>query len=284
MDEWFTEHNSPTEQMRWKIRKVLFEGKSEFQEVRIIETHDYGTMLILDGVVQVSEKDEAGYHEMLAHVPLYSHPDPRRVLIIGGGDGGTLRDVLQHPGIEKAVMVEIDGMVVEQCRRHFPTLAGGFSDPRAELIIGDGVAHVHQAPDAFYDVVLVDGTDPLGPGEGLFNSEFYRQVSRILTPGGITATHTSENPLIKPWVVETLVKKLAGIFPNTCLFRSEIPIYHTGSWYFAIASKGDDPRLAPFPTERFGNHRGVRKYYTEAIHRAAFAMPAHVEELLARCR
>ncbi|MCC5877394.1 MAG: polyamine aminopropyltransferase [Candidatus Sumerlaeia bacterium] len=284
MEEWFTEHNSPTEQVRWKIRRVLFEGKSEFQTIRIIETHDYGTMLILDGVVQVSEKDEAGYHEMLAHVPLYSHPNPRRVLIIGGGDGGTLREVLNHPGVEQAVMVEIDGMVVEQCRRHFPALAGGFNDPRTELIIGDGVAHVNQAPDASYDVVLVDGTDPLGPGEGLFNSDFYSHVSRILTEDGLTATHTSENPLIKPWVVETLVKKLAGIFPNTCLFRSEIPIYHTGSWYFALGSKGNDPRTSSFPVDRFLKHATPRNYYNEAIHRAAFAMPSHVEELLSRCQ
>lgn len=280
MEDWFTENNSATEKVQWKIREVLFEGKSEFQDIRIIDTHDYGRMLVLDGVVQVSEKDEAGYHEMLAHVPLYCHPNPKNVLIIGGGDGGTLREVLHHPGVEHVVMVEIDGMVVEQCRHHFPTLAGGFEDPRAELIIGDGVAHVREASDGRYDVVLVDGTDPLGPGEGLFNSEFYRHVSRILTREGLTATHTSENPLIKPEVVRTLLDKLKGVFPGVTLFRSEIPIYHTGSWYFALASKGGDPRLAPWYGERFNQHTARRRYYNESIHRASFAMPTHVENLL----
>lgn len=282
MEVWFNEINSPTERVQWRIRETLFQGRSEFQEVAILDTWDYGRMLVLDGVVQTTEKDEAGYHEMLAHVPLYSHPDPRRVLIIGGGDGGTLREALNHPGIEEAVMVEIDGLVVEQCRRHMPSLASAFDDPRARLIIGDGVAHLKAAPDGSYDAVLVDGTDPLGPGEGLFNSEFYRHVDRVLRPAGVTATHTSENPLYKPDVPVAVLRKLAAIFPHTRLFHSEIPTYHTGTWYFVLAGKGEDPALTDYTRQRFARHDAPRNYYTPAIHRASFALPARVEALLSR--
>lgn len=280
MELWYSEINSPTEKVSWKVREVLFRGRSEYQEVALLDTWDYGRMLVLDGVVQTTERDEAGYHEMLAHVPLYSHPDPRRVLIIGGGDGGTLREVLNHPGIEEAVMVEIDGLVVEQCRRHLPALASGFDDPRARLVIGDGVAHVREAADGSYDAVLVDGTDPLGPGEGLFNSEFYRHVDRILRPGGVTATHTSENPLYKPEVPLAVLGKLAAIFPRTRLFRSEIPTYHTGTWYFVLAGKGADPAEVDYTGDRFPRHAAPRDYYTPPVHRGAFALPARVERLL----
>ena len=164
-----------------EITGVLASERSEFQQIDILDTVHFGRALALGGVVNVAERDEHGYHEMLVHVPLMAHPDPKRVLIIGGGDGGTLREVCKHPGVEQAIQVEIDGRVVELCKEFLPQTAVGYDHPKAELVLGDGLAYVENAPDGSFDVILVDSTDPVDAADVLFTPEFYRQCLRVLS-------------------------------------------------------------------------------------------------------
>ncbi len=280
MDFWFTELHTPTERLSWKVERVLFRGRSPFQDIAVIETNDFGRMLVMDGFVMTTEKDEFVYHEMMAHVPLAAHPAPRKVLIVGGGDGGVLREVLRHPGVESATLVEIDRLVLEVSREFLPSLANGFDDPRATVLIGDGLAHVRETETSTYDVVIVDGTDPSGPGEVLFGGEFYRDVARILTPDGIVATHLSENPFSMASRVLAIRDRIAGSFSRVGICRADIPSYHTGTWYFCVATNSRDADPA---SPRPGSVDGIAlKYYSPAIHRAAFVLPPYVEELLAK--
>lgn len=258
---------------RLGLRKKLFEGQSEFQKVEVFESTHHGRVLLNDGAFMLSERDERIYHEMMAHVPLNVHPKAECVLIIGGGDGGTAREVLRHPGVKKCVMVEIDTMVVEACRKFIPQTAVAFADERLELRIEDGVKFMRESKDQF-DVILIDSTDPNGAAQPLFGLEFYQDVAARLAPGGIVVAQ-GESVFYEQEMQATLLKIAASLFPCTSAFNFTNMTYPGGLWSFMWASRGPHPLhdCRPNVMNTF--------YYNEGTHRAAFQLPEFQRRLLA---
>lgn len=268
MNLWIEEKLEDTYGMRFRVTEVLFSGKSQFQSVQVVRTAGHGVMLLNDGFIMLSERDEFVYHEMIAHVPLFVHPNPRRVLIIGGGDGGTAREVLRHPSVEECTLVEIDRMVVEACCLHLPKTASCLD--RVEVVIGDGVAYVAET-DRNFDVVLVDSTDPIGPAQPLFGEAFYRSVHRVLAPDGIVVSQGET-----PWYQQPMQCKLSGIlqavFERNGVYNFSNLTYPGGLWSFTFASKGLHP-LADLDEQRVRDSEMTLDYYNEAVHKAAFSLP-----------
>jgi spermidine synthase len=260
------------------ISQYLFSQETEFQQVDFFETPQFGTVLALGGVVNVTERDEAGYHEMLAHVPLFAHPNPRRVLIIGGGDGGTLREVVKHPELEKATMVEIDAVVVEKSKEFLPETACAFDHPKAELIIGDGLAYVREAETGSFDVILVDSTDPVDAGVALFTPEFYAECHRVLRDQGILVPQ-SDSMIYYPERVAQIGRSLRELFSGVHFYTTHVPTYPGGLWSFAFASKGPDP-LDGVDWDRVARLEGGLNYYNAALHRASFALPTYLRRIV----
>jgi spermidine synthase len=239
--------------------------------------------MILDGVVQTTERDEFFYHEMFAHVPLYAHGAARRVLIVGGGDGGLLREVVKHPGVEHVTQVEIDAGVVEMAKKYLPNhSAGAFDDPRFELVIVDGAAFLRDA-EASWDVILIDSTDPIGPGEALFTDAFYRDCARVLAPGGVLVNQNGVHYMQLDEVRRT-ASAFGGIFADWHFYGVAVPTYVGGIMTLGFASDDPAPRAATEAvlTERFAAAPVETRYYTPAVHRAAFALPRYVEEAIGK--
>jgi spermidine synthase len=273
-DVWFTERQTEDLALSLRLEETLWRTSTPYQELLVARTRAFGRMLVLDGTVQLTERDEFFYHEMLVHVPLAAHPSPRRVLVIGGGDGGTVREVLRHPGIEGVDLVEIDAAVTEAARRFLPDLAGALADPRVTVRHVDGIAFVRAASDASYDVVLVDSTDPVGAAQGLFDEAFYRDVARVVGPSGIL-TAQSESPLLHLGLIARMAHGMRAAFGHARLYLTPVPTYPSGLWSFLAASASVDvtrPRSVPALT-------GTR-YYTAAMHEAAFVLPPFVTESL----
>jgi spermidine synthase len=275
--EWIEERYWDFFATRFRMKEVLFSGQSPFQRVEVVDTHGHGRMLLNDGLVMISERDEFVYHEMIAHVPLFVHPRPRRVLVIGGGDGGTVREVLKHASVERCRLVEIDGMVVEACRRFIPQTAAALDDPRVTVTIADGVEFVARTDEA-YDVVIVDSTDPIGPAQPLFGAEFYADVKRALTENGIVVSQ-GESAFYAVDTQESLLSTLAGLFEQVNLYNYTNMTYPGGLWSFTFASKGLRP-VADFDPERVLTAGLDFKYYNAAVHRAAFALPEFARKTL----
>src|SRR5690554_2194506 len=231
-------------------------------------------MLVLDGIIMTTEKDEFFYHEMITHVPLHTHPRPEQVLVVGGGDGGTVREVLKHPTVSRVVLAEIDEGVINAARKYLPALAGGLSDPRVEIEITDAILYVREHRNEF-DVVIVDSTDPVGPGVGLFTKEFYQDVYKALKDGGLMVAQT-ESPVNNKELVQKIHRTLQEVFPLVRLYLGPVPTYPSGLWSYTLASKGPDP--VAVPDERFLALE--TKYYTPEIHRAALALPPFIREWL----
>jgi len=263
--------------IKFKVNKVLFSGKSPFQTVDVVETELLGKMLLNDGLIMVSERDEFVYHDMIAHVPLFTHPNPKKVLVIGGGDGGTAREVLRHKSVEKCVMVEIDEMVVNACKEFIPQTSSSLNDPRLELIIGDGIKYVNETTEKF-DVILVDSTDPIGPAEPLFNISFYKDIEKCLSDDGIVVSQGES-----PFYFDEMQKKLLGIkkevFPITTLYNFSNLTYPGGLWSFTVGSKKYHP-VKDFDQERVTNSGLTFEYYNSGIHQAAFAIPSFMRQNL----
>ncbi|MCB2227013.1 MAG: polyamine aminopropyltransferase [Desulfarculaceae bacterium] len=259
-----------------KVDEVLLHTRTQYQELHVVSAGRLGRVLLLDGIIQTTEFDEPGYHEMLAHVPLLTHPAPSKVLIIGGGDGGTLREVLKHPTVRSVEMCEIDGEVVEASKRFLPGLAAGFEDPRVSLTIGDGVAYVAQSGGG-YDAILIDSSDPDGPAEGLFNESFYQSVQGALAPGGVAAALAESYYLYQDLIRDTFAV-LERTFSQAAYYVAQVPTYNSGIIGFALMTTGAYP-LSPPDAMRVGELEPLR-YYTEAAHRAAFALPRPALELL----
>ena len=257
-------------QQRFQLRASLWEGRSEYQHVEIIDTVSFGRALVLDDALQTTQADEFLYHEPLVHVPLLAHPHPRRVLIVGGGDGGALRHALLHDTVVRAVQVEIDELVVTACQEWLPELAGGaFEHPRAELIIGDGLAYMRDVSEPF-DVILVDSTDPVGPAEGLISEEFYRLAAGALAADGIFAMQTG-SPLLMRDELDAAATRMRSVFPIVKTYLGHVPSYPGVLWSWTAGSKTLDPsepRRMPPP--------GLR-YYTPEVHRGAFALPGYLQ-------
>ncbi len=274
---WITETHRSITRLGFRVTHTLFSGQSPYQRVDIVETAGHGRMLLNDGMVMLSERDEAIYHEMIAHVPLFVHPAPRTVLIIGGGDGGTAREVLRHAGIRRVVLVEIDAMVVAACREHLPSVSAALSDPRLELRMADGVAYMRDT-DELYDVILVDSTDPVGPAAPLFDGEFYRNAARRLTAGGILISQ-AESPFYDGDIQSAMLAAQRPFFERLHLYQFSNLTYPGGLWSFGFAAKGLCP-IADFQPDRPSASGLKMEYYTPAVHHAAFALPAFLEKRL----
>jgi len=262
-----------------KIGETLFEGQSEFQKLQIVKTPNFGNMMILDGAVMLTEANEFAYHEMIAHIPLFAHPNPKRVLIIGGGDGGAAREVLRHACVEECVMVEIDGLVVEKSREFFPTVACELDNPRLTLLIDDGIKYIENAENAF-DVILIDSTDPAGPAEGLFSADFYRKVEKALKVDGIMAAQ-AESPYYFQKVQKELFGVLNNIFPYTTMYLSAIPFYPSGTWSFAFASKNYS-EISHARVIDLEAMSPLLQYVNPALFRGCFAIPTFIKKIIAQ--
>ena len=277
MDLWVEERHRDFYGTRFRCKKVLFSGKSLYQHIDVIETFGHGRMLLNDGIVMLSEKDEFIYHEMLAHVPLCVHPHPKKVLIIGGGDGGVAKELFRHPTIQQVVLVEIDKMVVEVAKKYFPKIASSFANKKLKLKIQDGVHFVKNTKQQF-NVVLVDSTDPFGPAKGLFSPAFYKDVFRILTGDGILVVQ-AESPFFEIQTQKFILKSLKSVFSLTTLYNYSNTVYPGGLWSFALASK----KYHPLKDRQVVRARSLSKqlsYYNEEIHQAAFAQPVFVQKNL----
>ena len=278
--KWFEESLHGRWRQRLRIERVLHRGQSGFQDLLVFENGDFGRVLVLDGVVQTTEADEFVYHEMLVHVPLMAHGRAREVLIIGGGDGGTLREVLKHGSVERATMIELDPAVVDVAAEHLPALsAGAFDDPRSEVLFEDGVRFV-AATERTFDAIIIDSTDPIGPGEVLFTEDFYRDCRRRLRPGGVLANQ-SGNLFGEHVHLDATQARLRAVFPAVGLYRAAVPTYFGGDFTFGLASDDrailelgpDDLAARPLPA-------GLRQY-SPATHLAAFVHPPWLQALLA---
>jgi spermidine synthase len=273
MDMWLKEGQIEDAAMTYKIKETLVTKKTEYQDLAIVDTYALGRMLVLDGIVQTTIKDEYVYHEMISHIPLFTHPNPKKVLVVGGGDGGAIREVLKHPSVDKAVLCEIDKDVVDECKRFLPEISCALEDSRCEVFIGDGIKYVHEHKNEF-DVVIVDSTDPFGAAEGLFGGSFYKEIFECLTEDGIFIAQT-ETPFYLPDVVKRVYEDAKAVFPITKLFMAGIPTYPSGFWSFTVGSKKYDPETADL-----SNTIDIKtKYYTKKLHNACFVLPKFVEDL-----
>ncbi|RYD82166.1 MAG: polyamine aminopropyltransferase [Sphingobacteriales bacterium] len=280
---WLTDRDENIALSLRHTGEVLYKKQTPFQKVEVLDSYAYGKLLAIDNMVMCTERDEYSYHEMIVHVPMITHGDVKRVLIIGGGDGGTVREVLKHKGVEEIVMVEIDEAVVEASRLHLPSLSSGLDDPKLRLIIGDGIKYVQDSPSETYDLVIVDSSDPVGPAEGLFSREFYANCHRILKPNGIM-TGQSESPRFHTKAFQELFAVYRDVFgaERTHCYLIFISTYPTGMWSFCYCSKGDTHPINSLDKEKaaaFTKEHDLN-YYNEDTHVAAFAMPGFVTKLL----
>lgn len=259
-----------------KIRDRVHDEQSQYQRIEIYETETFGTLMTLDGLVMVTDRDNFVYHEMMSHPALFTHPDPRRVLVIGGGDCGTLREVLKHDGVTLAEQVELDERVTRVAEKFFPELCASNNDPRARLHFADGIAWVANAKPASYDIIIVDSTDPVGPAAGLFSKEFYGNCLRALDKNGIVVGQ-SESPLFHPDLIRSVQYALRGAgFKEATTLNFPQCTYPSGWWSCTMAVK--DGSLVSLRE----NKRVSTKYYNADIHRAARAYPQFLKELLVR--
>lgn len=264
------------------INKVLFSEQTPYQKVEVLETDTWGNLLTIDGMVMLSEQDEFVYHEMLVHPVMVAHPNPERVLIIGGGDGGTAREVLRHASVKKVDLVEIDEAVVRASKLHLPQV-GAWDDVRLNVLFTDGIDFVKNVSEK-YDVIIIDGSDPIGPAEGLFEQDFYQYCYNALSEDGVLASQTES-----PWVesyhssIKKVFNALENIFEYSSMYLVYIPLYPTGMWSMAYASKQKRPLAASVleASEKFhSTHLDSLKYYNRDIHSAAFALPGFVSDII----
>jgi spermidine synthase len=262
-----------------KVKEQLFNRQSDYQHIAILDTEEFGRVLTLDGYLMITEKDEFIYHEMIVHVPMATNLGIKKVLVIGAGDGGTIRELTRYPEIELIDMVEIDPMVVEACKEFIPQTASKLEDPRVHIYYEDGLKFVRRKVNE-YDLIIVDSTDPFGPGEGLFTKEFYGNCYKALTEKGILVNQ-HESTYYDEYV-EAMKRAHARIketFPIAKVYQAHIPTYPSGHWLFGFASKYYDP-LKDFKEEEWERLGFKTKYYNTKLHRGAFALPNYVKEQL----
>ncbi|MDF2891478.1 MAG: spermidine synthase [Clostridia bacterium] len=276
MDLWLKEGQIADAAMTYKIKETLHTEKTEYQDLAILDTYEFGRMLVLDGIVQTTVRDEFVYHEMISHVPLFTHENPKQVLVIGGGDGGVIREVLKHPSVERAVLCEIDKRVVDLSVEYLPEISCGLKDKKAEVFIGDGIKYVLEHKNEF-DLIVVDSTDPFGAAEGLFNKSFYQSLYECLKEDGIFVAQT-ETPFYLPEVVKKVYQDIKNNFPITRLYMAAIPTYPGVYWSFTMGSKKYDPLTANINKIPEMN----TKYYHRDLHQACFVLPKYVKDLLER--
>ncbi len=281
---WLNESLYPFWGQRFAVKRELAHVQSPFQDIVIFESESHGRVMVLDGCIQITEADEFTYQEMLAHVPLLAHGDARRVLIIGAGDGGVLRRVLLHGNVEHAVMVEIDGDVIRLAKAFLPNIAAGaWNDPRAEVIVGDGIAYVRDAPDSSFDVIIVDSTDPAGVGEVLFSDEFYSNCARILTPRGLIVNQCGVPFMQGDELRETSLRR-RRFFAHVSAYVVAVPTYVGGLMTLGIAAKDagtldQDVKTIRARAEAHGV-LGTSSYWTPEIQVGSFNLPPYIAKYL----
>ncbi len=279
LDLWYNEDHQEDVKLSIHVTSHLYSEKSPFQQIDFFESRTFGRFFSLDGFMMLTEKDEFIYHDMITHVAMAVNPDIKRVLIIGGGDGGTAREVLRYKDVTHVDLVEIDERVVRLCQQYLPQTASVFdTDPRLNLHFEDGVNFVHKASEGSYDLILVDSTDPIGPGEGLFTYDFYRDCSHALTREGILINQ-HESPYYESDAYEMLRshKKLKAIFPIAKVYQFHMPTYPSGHWLFGFASKKYHP-IKDLNAKRWEALNIYTKYYNTKLHVGAFMLPTYVKE------
>lgn len=279
---WFTDRDENQALSLRYAGDVLYDKETPYQRVKIIDTYAYGKALTIDNMFMCTEKDEYHYHEMIIHPAILSHGKAKEILVIGGGDGGAVREIFKHKEVEHVDMVEIDEAVIEASKLYLPTLSASFDHPKLNLKIGDGIEFVKNAPSNKYDIVIIDGSDPVGPAEGLFSSEFYENCKRILTNNGLLVVQ-AESPKFNTGTFVELNSCLKNIFGNskvyTLLFN--IPTYPSGVWSIQIGSKGEiNPSVYKTPKADDFVQNNVLHYYNLELHKGAFALPTYVKRLL----
>lgn len=274
---WFTDKDEDQALSLRYTGDVLFDEQTDFQHVRVLESYRYGKMLTLDNMVMTTEKDEFHYHEMIAHPAMSTHGDVKNVLVIGGGDGGTIREILKYDGIESVTMVEIDGAVIEACKEFLPQIASSFDHDKLNLIVGDGIDFVKKADSDLYDLVIVDGSDPVGPAEGLFTEEFYQNCHRVLKSKGILVAQ-GESPKFNEHAFAELNATIKSIFgkDQTKVSLFYVPTYPTGMWSFQWGIKGEMPSSLSFNDKVLAD----LNYFNESIYHASFALPNFVKKMI----
>ncbi len=279
MSLWYTEKWSAGTRFSLKIDQHLHTEKTPFQQLDVFKTSDYGRFFSLDGYIMITEKDEFIYHDMIVHPAMATKPDIAKVLIIGGGDGGSARELLRYKSILSIDMVEIDERVVRVCQEYFPVTADCLTDKRVNLVFADGLEFVKNSSDV-YDLIIVDSTDPIGPGEGLFTREFYRNCYRILADDGILVNQ-NESPYYEQNSTELkrAYSKIKEVFPLALVYQAHIPTYASGHWLFGFASKKLHP-LKDCDAKKWQQLGLKTKYYNSNIHFGAFALPNYVLEML----
>jgi spermidine synthase len=280
MTGWSVERLHDDHAQALRIDRLFYDSETAHQRIRVFENPTFGRVMTLDGVVQVTEADNFIYHEMLTHVPIFAHGAARRVLIIGGGDGGMAREVLKHDSVAHVTMVEIDAGVVEFCREYLPGIsASAFDDPRLDLVIGDGAAFM-AAPGDLYDVIIVDSTDPVGPGEVLFTESFYGHARRRLAPGGILVTQNGV-PFLQGAELTGTMRAFQSLFADATCYLATVPTYAGGPMAFGWGTDGTARGVsAETLAQRVAAAGIATDYYTPEIHRAAFALPPYVSRLI----
>ena len=279
MELWFSEEHTENVKLSIRVNRQLYSGKSDFQTIDVFESPEFGRFLVLDGYIMLTEKDEFIYHEMITHVPMAVHPHVENVLVIGAGDGGVIRELVQYPEIQTIDVVEIDEMVVDVCKKYLPKTACRFDDPRVKLHFEDGVRYIRRCSDA-YDLIIVDSTDPFGPGEGLFTKEFYGSCYAALHADGILVNqHESPFYAKDALAMQRAHRRIIESFPFSRLYQAHIPTYPSGHWLFGFSTKRYHP-LKDLDEARWNARQLPCRYYTTTLHRGAFYLPAYVEEML----
>ena len=279
MELWFHERSTSDVKLSIKVDRHLYSEQSEFQRIDIFESKEFGRFLTLDGYMMMTEKDEFIYHEMITHVPMAVHPNVRKVLVIGAGDGGVVRELTRYQQIEHIDMVEIDEMVIEACKQYLPLTACKLNDKRVHIHYEDGLKFVRTCENQ-YDLIIVDSTDPFGPGEGLFTKEFYGNCYKALREDGIMVNqHESPFYTEDRAAMQRAHKRIINCFPISRVYQAHIPSYPSGHWLFGFASKKYQP-INDMNQEAWEQLAIKTRYYNPNLHRGAFALPTYVEDLL----
>ncbi|MBQ7646596.1 MAG: polyamine aminopropyltransferase [Clostridia bacterium] len=279
MELWFSEKHTPNVKMSIKVDRQLYAGQSDFQRIDVFESPEFGRFLTLDGYMMLTEKDEFIYHDMITHVPMAVHPKAEEILVIGAGDGGVIRELTRYGCVKHIDLVEIDELVVEVCKKYLPQTSCRLSDPRVSIHYEDGLKFVRTCKDK-YDLIIVDSTDPFGPGEGLFTKEFYGNCFKALKSDGIMVNQ-HESPFYNDDAVamQRAHKRIVECFPIAKVYQAHIPTYPSGHWLFGFASKKYHP-INDLDPAAFNMLNMKTKYYNTKLHIGAFALPTYVEELL----
>ncbi len=268
---WLSEYSSDNLKLSMRVKDILHTERTPYQDLLIADTYEYGRVLMLDGAYQLTERDEFTYSEMMAHVPLCAHKNPENVLIIGGGDGAIMREVLKHECVKKCTLIDIDERVIECSKKYLPFAGCAFGDSRADVKCMDAMKYIRETPER-YDVVIIDSTDPVDFAAGLFRADFYADVKKVMKADAMLSELT-ESPFVDRDLMTQAMRELRKVFPVVKMYWAVVPTYPSGMWTYGLASMGDDP-CEPV------REAAPTRYYTNAIHRASFILPPFLAEII----